>query len=645
MSYRALLLPLFLFLVAVPAHAAPQRLEAIHQTQQLDSLQQRARALQLAESAQWHALLHYQRGWGGSRASQIDDSRFFLSPDGARNPDRELHETLRQLLDGEHTPRGGPVQCDLPARTRWLIEQLGIPETSINRNHPRCREHEQWMQGLAADGITLVFSDSFLNNPASMFGHTFLRIDSPESRHDPMLSYAANFAADTRGDPGLLFALNGVFGGYRGYFSVAPYYKKIAQYNDRENRDLWELSLAFNADERRRLIEHLWELLGVAINYYYFDENCSFHLLSLLDAARPELRLSEQFHGWVIPTETMRAITSRAGLVSATSYRPAPLTELRAHIATMSSQQIALTKALGELRMPPSDPPLNQLTSEERALVLERGFEFLSYRALRKRLPREQVAGPLHALLTARSALPVTSEPPLPVPATRPDQGHRSARISLGVGLRSDDALTTVGIRPAFHDLSDPTAGFLQGAAITVADTELRANEGDGVSLERFSLLEILSLSPADALISPLSWHLQLGTTREYRSDERGAASYGYGSGVTIGVGKARRLTPAALAFSLVEVAARYSTAADHHGNLGFGTLSGISWDAHESRSYQLQLAAHRFGPEGSYTTVSGGGSLRQQLTQQDTIALSARYRREFHESAPEVMVEWRRYF
>ena len=37
------------------------------------------------------------------------------------------------------------------------------------------------------------------------------------------------------------------------------------------------------------MLKHLWELQGIAFDYYYFDENCSWQLLGLLEVARPSL--------------------------------------------------------------------------------------------------------------------------------------------------------------------------------------------------------------------------------------------------------------------------------------------------------------------------------------------------------------------
>ena len=73
-----------------------------------------------------------------------------------------------------------------------------------------------------------------------------------------------------------------------------------------EHRDLWEYRLTLTPAELDRLVRHLWELLPTYYDYYFFDENCSYHLLALLEVARPGLRLTDRFHAWTIPSIPFR---------------------------------------------------------------------------------------------------------------------------------------------------------------------------------------------------------------------------------------------------------------------------------------------------------------------------------------------------
>src|SRR5262249_24351806 len=149
---------------------------------------------------------------------------------------------------------------------------------------PPCRALQKWYAALNPAGITVIFPTSFVNNPASTFGHTFLRIDQPgQTEETRPLPYTINYAAAVHGENALSYAVRGIFGGYDGFYSIAPYYKQITQYSDLENRDIWEYQLSHTDEEVRLLVLHLWEIKDIPFSYFYFDENCAYHIAALLD--------------------------------------------------------------------------------------------------------------------------------------------------------------------------------------------------------------------------------------------------------------------------------------------------------------------------------------------------------------------------
>jgi hypothetical protein len=129
-----------------------------------------------------------------------------------------------------------------------------------------------------------------------MYGHTLLRVDAKDQDEKTrLLAYAINYAANTNETNGVAFAINGLFGGYPGTFSMMPYYLKVREYSDMENRDVWEYELNLSPDVVDRVLMHVWELGPIYFDYYFFDENCSYYLLELLEAARPDMNLTGPF--------------------------------------------------------------------------------------------------------------------------------------------------------------------------------------------------------------------------------------------------------------------------------------------------------------------------------------------------------------
>src|SRR5262249_7729129 len=112
------------------------------------------------------------------------------------------------------------AQCTFPARYRWLKEQLGFePDRLADET---CDRFIAWKTALQPQSATFIFASYFISNPASAFGHTLIRFDKAErGEGERLLDYAVNFAAAVPDDEnGFVYAYNGLFGGYRGYFSL-----------------------------------------------------------------------------------------------------------------------------------------------------------------------------------------------------------------------------------------------------------------------------------------------------------------------------------------------------------------------------------------------------------------------------------------
>jgi hypothetical protein len=490
----------------------------------LDDLMTRARAARLADEPQWRALVHYRPNliFPGV-TGQADDPGFYLAPHGKTDPQAELEATLASFFAPAviETDRLQHPQCRFIARYHWLRDRLDFdPE----RLPPQpCARFDAWRSALNAKGLTLVFPSAYLNNPSSMFGHTLLRVDAADQdERTRLLAYAINYAVNPGPDGGPRFILKSLIGSYPGLFSMSPYYVKVKEYSDLENRDIWEYRLNFTQEEIDRLLEHAWELGQTRFDYYFFDENCAYHLLSLFEVARPSLRLTSKFRGWAIPVDTVRRVVGQGGLLAGVTYRPAANTRLRHRLARMSAADRALAR-----RLAAGEDPTAVLTNEpqaRRAEILEGAYGLVRYEASNGGDPRADHAALSRELLVARSRVPIQGdEGDPPAPSVRPDQGHRTQRVSLGVGREAGDDFETVAYRPAYNDLLDPAGGYTEGAQIDFLNVDLRRYDHNGsVQIERLDLVDIDSLAPSDEVFRPVSWRFDTGLARtRIRCDDR----------------------------------------------------------------------------------------------------------------------------
>jgi hypothetical protein len=477
---------------------------SLHAAPHLDS----TRLQQLASQPYWISVGHYERAKLGGWRSYVDDKRFFLAADGAHHPDQELQATLAAIYA---PPASGNqhAQCVFPARTRWLREQLQL------RDLPQvdCSEFNQWFKDVAPHSAVLIFPAAYLNSPSSMFGHTLLRIDQADvqSNNTALLSYAINFGAYIEGnDNSILYAWKGLAGGYPGLFALVPYQEKLSEYRSLENRDLWEYRLNLTEEETGRMVEHVWELKQIRFDYYFFDENCSYRLLELLQVARPGLDLTSQFPLTAIPTDTVKAV-KQAGLVEKIDYRPSRERELleRAKPLSAEEQQWVLKVSADTSLL--QSPAFAALPKERQALVQDAAFRLERYRAT------GQERDPQRTQRSFQLLRAINQNPPPALAIERPglpENGHQSRTWQLGLGSRDDKAYAEYGLRMAYHDLNDNAYGFPLGAQIEILGLKLRQYEGNDWKLQQLDLATIRSLTPRNELLQPLSWQVTGGLER-----------------------------------------------------------------------------------------------------------------------------------
>lgn len=477
----------------------------------------KARAARLAQHRQWQTLVHYQpRAFGGT-SSLIDSPSFFAAVDGKANPEAELDATIRSFFAPAAPSADQSPQCLRIARYRWLKAELGFDPARL-KEQP-CPGFEQWFRTLDAERVTLAYPSAYLNNPSSMFGHTLLRIDRPQQREDTrLLSFAINFAADTGPDGGALFAVKGLGGGYRGYFSVIPYYEKVGEYSEIENRDIWEYQLNLKPAEVQMMLQHLWELQGHYVDYYFLSTNCSYVLLSLINTARPDLDLTRGLDLYAIPVDTVRGVVWQDQLLGNIVFRPSAMTRIEGLRDGLDAEEQGLALALAGGGASVDAAGLVGRAPEAQATILELAQALLQYRLNAGEVDREVAAPRSLNLLRARAAIGQPSLARAKPPSVRPDQGHESVRLSGGFGMTGGAPFIEFGLRPALHDLLDPPAGYLEGAEIEILGGRARAYRGDRPRLEDFTAVSIKSLSPRDNFFRPMSWRTKLGVER-FRED------------------------------------------------------------------------------------------------------------------------------
>lgn len=628
-----------------------------------DQLVTRALEQKLWESPYWWRLLHYAPAFWGGVKSRMKADGFFLSPEGRHDPRAELEATLRSffndpLAPGEEAPpelKEHP-QCLFRDRYLWLREKLGAQANAFDRQRlpeQPCPGFDEWRGRLNPASATLVFSSYYLHNPTSAFGHTLLRLNN--GRYDSkarLLDWGINYSADQTTANALVYGLAGVFGGLPGRFSNIPYYLKVEEYSNIESRDLWEYDLNLDSAALDRMMAHLWTVGHFAFPYYFFDGNCSYMLLALLEAADPSLQLTSKLPGWAIPADTLRVVASQANLVRNVTFRPSLATRILRRRERLSAEGDARFRELismvndADAKQDAAISAVAGLQRGEAAAVIEAALEVLQFRRLetereiRTRFNAEEPSQAPETPYSVRSRafrqklLIASSEIPRAAPESvtadaksqermRPDAGHRSFQIHVGTGSASGSVpgvshlspFWQFGARFAFHDWNASPVGYPANAQIEMLGIQARyfSKRADRrFQLERIDWVNVRSITPWDPVFRKSSWQFRMTwePVRDLDCDSCRQFRMGYGTGYAaeVGMGGMRNaLTAFALVGGELGIADSFGDRLNQRYRLSPGGSAGfrlmpahwLSW-ASEAQAFLAVL-----GRTGAYWALS----------------------------------------
>lgn len=517
------------------------------------------------EDPAWRRLLHYKRSLTGT---WVGDARegLYLSPAGRTDPRAEYEASLAAL--------DTPASCDFPARSAWLRRRLNL------EGGPSCPVFEEWKRLLDARSVTLVFASAYMNNPSSMFGHTFLRLERAGVGEEARLrDNTLNFAGETGEDDGVLFAVKGLAGLYPGRYTAVPYFLKAAEYGNIEARDLWEYRLALSSAEVDALAAHAWEVGRSTFPYLFLSKNCSYQLMPFLEAAAPRLSLMEGSPPVVAPVDTLRAVVETPGLVSEVRYRPAHATQMRQRRALLTRAEVRAAEAYAAGHAEEGDRQSGEMGTDRRALVLDAAHDYVLYKKGFSPDVPDEVRKLERSILLRRSKvpdLPVDLSPP--DWAVRPDSGHRRRRPMLGAGARRfGGAYGELAWRPGYHDLVDDARGYAPGAAIEAASWRLRYDGAERrAHLHDMRFIEIVSVSPFDPWMKKPSWTVGTGLETGYELGKALSSSLLYEGHA--GSGLAFEPLPGLIAYGLTQAEGAAGAALRGGYRVGGSLRGGLAW-------------------------------------------------------------------
>ncbi len=471
----------------------------------------------LSKHPTWLRLLHFE-----DSTSRVDSEQFFIHPEGATNSLLELEATISALKANK--PLGDdpwPAACAFPARYQFFIDHgLILPQAT-------CTEYENWRKQLDIKSVSIVFSSYYPGNPASIFGHTFLKLNFDKNHASKLTDYAVSFSARATDPMGVIYAVKGLLGGYQGFYEISPYYMKLNEYVHTESRDIWEYPIVLSPLQINRLLAHLWELSKRAsYSYWFTKENCSFQLLALLDAAFGDTSLAQDSEFIVLPGKTVKQIEA-LGKLGIGSIRPSFKKQLlyRYDLLTQSERR-------------EYDLEISQKQQSSNANVLDAVISKIRYQQLKvNESPeeRKEIGKKLLKVLQRRAALKTktdefSKEWTNSMQSENPVLSHNASKIQINSGLRNKKGVVGFEARFGLHSPTDSEDGLPHHSEINYLTLGIDHSD-DYTLVQKIRIIDILSLEPLSVASSGFSWRAGAGAIRRlgYRAGLAPQAAFSIG--------------------------------------------------------------------------------------------------------------------
>ena len=515
------------------------------------------------KDTEWIKLLRYKKTLLGAYESEADSPNFFIHPEGKTHPQLEFEAFKDQAQRNQFSNSDQHPLCRFPARVDFLkrkIPDLKLPQIT-------CGKFNTFKEGLKAKTVSLVFSSYYLNNPASSFGHTFLRLGKGEKVSE-LLDTGINYGADTgRANP-IVFVLGAFTGYFTGTYNAIPYYYKVREYNDFESRDLWTYHLDFNQKEIDQMVRHIWELDQGGFRYYFLTENCSYHALMILEAVRPGLNLVSHLPDrYIIPSDTLKVVVDQK-IVKNITFRASASTQFYHQLDELSRTEKAEMNRLLNKK-----DPLHQLTPERKMKVYDTAISYVDYKFAEDILQeKKEIFDFKRDLLLKRAQIPLQS-PNLQFSQKeleKPHEGHSSGRVTLGGLSLGDHQFLNLNYRFAFHDFLDDQHAYMNNARVEMFSFKT-ITDGRKINLTDFSIADYYSVGSFDEYSKSFSWKLKFGQWQTFQKGLQGLTSTGMIAGYGYSY-QIKNISP----FLLASFESSYVSEKFHKLKLAYGADLGL---------------------------------------------------------------------
>ncbi|MDY0300944.1 MAG: DUF4105 domain-containing protein [Trichlorobacter sp.] len=455
-----------------------------------ENLYQKAISEELHKEPAWNALIHF-----GNAKANITDKSFMLSyPDTSSK--LELERTIKYLYSDDNSS-----VCRFPARYYWLRSRLSTaPELPLDV----CHEITEFKEHAPVTDIYLAFASENITSPASMLGHTFLRLTGYDAQNNEV-SHAVSFYIDasTWNLPQLF--IESMVTGKKGFFALTPYAEKLKEYVIDEQRQVWEYKLDLDEQQKQLIRLHLLELKNTEMIYLFQSYNCATVINFILQLTGTNTTTNKLF---IMPKDVIKN-AYKAGIISDTKVIvPSRLIirELQHEVSDQELEQIKHSVETGNV-----DFVSNMPDNDKDFIKLELAAAYNQYLNLQNKTTDDIFDTNVENIKVARNNI-FTNKNISFNRKQNPIKTSANSQLSFATIIDDGKPAMTITFLPASHTLIDDNRTYGNESELQLFSPTLKIPlSGKTPFIDRFAVYAIQNLLPRDVFTGGISTKLFIG--------------------------------------------------------------------------------------------------------------------------------------
>ena len=278
------------------------------------------------------------------------------------------------------------------------------------------------------------------------------------------------------------------------------------------------------------MLLHVWELNETYFDYFFFKENCSYHILSLIEIARPSVSLRINFSNFTIPAETVKFYIKK-GWFENYYYRPSTSTVMKQRLSSLDKDDIKYFNQLYEIKDPQKvlkNPKFLSKDLEKQINILDTAIYGIREKLDDEKSENKKIIEKVfyEELLLERSKLPSPKNEFKVIEKEKsPHLSHSIFSLKTLIGTSNAGKFISLGVRPPIHELLNIDHGYPLDSSVLFCNLDLRFYENQKWPyLYDLTFLRLLNLSPYESYNKSLSYDVYVKIGSEFLSkDENGA--------------------------------------------------------------------------------------------------------------------------